>query len=106
MKNGSKKLNIPTLLIWGANDTALGPQLARQVPQFVEDLELHILDDCSHWVQQDRYVKAANQLKMQLSGIACRTLTMSHCLHVVEECHGGCVRVNASVDTVCLADLV
>ena len=53
--NSSEKLQVPTLLIWAANDTALGPQLAVQIPQFVEDLELHILDDCSHWAQQDRY---------------------------------------------------
>lgn len=55
MVNSSEKLQVPTLLIWAANDTALGPQLALQTPQFVEDLELHILDDCSHWAQQDRY---------------------------------------------------
>lgn len=48
------KLPIPTLLIWGADDMALGPQLARQTPQFVEDVEVHILDNCSHWAQQDR----------------------------------------------------
>lgn len=49
-----EKLQVPTLLIWGANDTALGPQLAKQIPGFVEDLDLHILEDCSHWAQQDR----------------------------------------------------
>ena len=50
----TEKLQIPTLLIWGADDMALGPQLARQTPQFVEDVEVHILDNCSHWAQQDR----------------------------------------------------
>ncbi len=49
-----EKLKIPTLLIWGGDDAALGPQLAHQVPQFVEDVEVHILDQCSHWAQQDR----------------------------------------------------
>ena len=54
MVQDPKKLQIPTLLIWGANDTALGPQLARQIPEFVEDIEVHILENCSHWAQQDR----------------------------------------------------
>ncbi len=54
MVQDPEKLKNPTLLIWGGDDAALGPQLAHQVPQFVEDIEVHILDQCSHWAQQDR----------------------------------------------------
>ena len=54
MVESQEKLRVPTLLIWAADDTALGTQLAVQAPQFVEDLQLHILPDCSHWAQQDR----------------------------------------------------
>ena len=54
MVQDPEKLQIPTLLIWGADDLALGPQLAHQTPQFVKDVEVQILDNCSHWAQQDR----------------------------------------------------
>ena len=54
MVQDPEKLQIPTLVVWGADDTALGPQLARQTPQFVQDVEVHILENCSHWAQQDR----------------------------------------------------
>ncbi|KAL3133838.1 hypothetical protein ABBQ32_008309 [Trebouxia sp. C0010 RCD-2024] len=39
MVQDPEKLQIPTLLLWGADDMALGPQLARQTPQFVENVE-------------------------------------------------------------------
>lgn len=54
MVQDPEKLQVPTLLLWGADDMALGPQLARQTPQFVENVDVHILDNCSHWAQQDR----------------------------------------------------
>lgn len=54
MVQDPEKLQVPTLLIWGADDTALAPQLAHQTPQFVDDIEVHVLENCSHWVQQDR----------------------------------------------------
>lgn len=54
MVQDPEKLQIPTLVVWGADDAALGPQLAHQTPQFVEDVEVHILKNCSHWAQQDR----------------------------------------------------
>ena len=49
-----EKLQNPTLLTWGADDTAFGTQLAHQTPQFVEDIGVHVLDKFSYWVQQDR----------------------------------------------------
>ena len=54
MVNEPEKLQVPTLLLWGADDIALGPQLAHQTPMFVQDVEIHVLSNCSHWAQQDR----------------------------------------------------
>ncbi|EIE18291.1 alpha/beta-hydrolase [Coccomyxa subellipsoidea C-169] len=47
-------LKMPVLMLYAANDTALGPQLVRGTEKYVPDLELHVLEDCSHWVQQDQ----------------------------------------------------
>ncbi|BDA47881.1 Epoxide hydrolase 4 [Coccomyxa sp. Obi] len=47
-------LKMPVLLLYAANDTALGPQLVRGTEKYVPDLELHVLENCSHWVQQDQ----------------------------------------------------
>lgn len=74
MVQSSEKLQVPTLLIWAAGDTALGPQLAAQTPQFVENLQLHVLEDCSHWAQQDRYMLVG------LDSVAEATYTMLDCV--------------------------
>ena len=49
-----RPLPLPVLLIWAANDSALGPQLLRGVERYAPDLRLHVVPDCSHWAQQDR----------------------------------------------------
>ncbi|DBB17283.1 TPA: hypothetical protein ACH3X3_014329 [Trebouxia sp. C0006] len=76
MVQDPEKLKIPTLLLWGGDDAALGPQLAHQVPQFVEDIEVHILDRCSHWAQQDRPSEVNTIIKKFLSKTS-RPLTSS-----------------------------
>lgn len=67
MVQDPEKLQTPTLVIWGADDTALGPQLAHQIPQFVEDVEVHILKSCSHWAQQDRPAEVNEIMKKFLA---------------------------------------
>ncbi len=53
-------LNIPTLMIWGEEDTALGKELTYGTSLYVRDLEIKYIQDCSHWVQQER-PKLVNQ---------------------------------------------
>lgn len=48
------KLMIPTLLIWGENDTALGVELTYGTEDYVEDLKICYIPNCSHWVQQEQ----------------------------------------------------
>ncbi|HTO54860.1 MAG TPA: alpha/beta hydrolase [Myxococcota bacterium] len=50
---GFPKLDVPTLVIWGEQDSALGVELLEGTEEFVTDLTLHRLPDASHWVQQD-----------------------------------------------------
>ena len=47
-------LNIPTLMIWGENDTALGKELTYGTERYVADLPIHYIPQCSHWVQQEQ----------------------------------------------------
>ncbi|CAK0784944.1 hypothetical protein CVIRNUC_008149 [Coccomyxa viridis] len=48
------KLPMPVLMLYADSDTALGTQLVKGTDRFVKDLELHVLENCSHWVQQDK----------------------------------------------------
>lgn len=46
-------VRVPTLMIWGEKDTALGLELTEGYDGLVDDLTLVRLPDASHWVQQD-----------------------------------------------------
>lgn len=46
-------LEVPTLLIWGEEDTALGIELTHGTEQYVRDLQIQYIPNCSHWVQQE-----------------------------------------------------
>ncbi len=47
-------VRVPTLLVWGTNDVALGTELTHGTEQYVPDLTLHYIANCSHWVQQEQ----------------------------------------------------
>lgn len=47
-------LEMPTLMIWGEADTALGKELTYGTEQYVRDFRIHYIPDCGHWVQQER----------------------------------------------------
>lgn len=46
-------LEIPTLMIWGERDSALGKELTLGTEELVRDFTLRFLPDVSHWVQQE-----------------------------------------------------
>jgi len=46
--------NIPTLMIWGEADTALGKELTYGTSLYVRNIQIKYIQDCSHWVQQER----------------------------------------------------
>jgi len=50
---GYPKIDVPTLVIWGERDTALGVETLQGTEQYVSNLTLHRLPNASHWVQQD-----------------------------------------------------
>ncbi|MCL1468639.1 alpha/beta fold hydrolase [Argonema galeatum] len=47
-------LEVPTLMIWGENDTALGKELTYGTEAYVKDFRIEYIPNCSHWVQQER----------------------------------------------------
>ncbi|MDV3000156.1 MAG: Soluble epoxide hydrolase [Chroococcopsis gigantea SAG 12.99] len=49
-----RQLDIPTLMIWGENDSALGKELTYGTEKYVPDITIKYIPDCSHWVQQEQ----------------------------------------------------
>ncbi|MGB3402176.1 MAG: alpha/beta hydrolase [Microcoleaceae cyanobacterium] len=47
-------LEIPTLMIWGEEDKALGRELTYGTEEYVKDLQIRYIPNCSHWVQQEQ----------------------------------------------------
>lgn len=47
-------LQVPTLMIWGEKDTALGKELTYGTQAYVRDFQIKYIPDASHWVQQEK----------------------------------------------------
>lgn len=61
-------LTIPTLLIWGEEDTALGKELTYGTERYVANLTLHYIPNCSHWVQQEQPQLVNHYMREFLAG--------------------------------------
>lgn len=48
------RITVPTLVIWGMQDTALSPGLIDGLEDFVPDLELHKVDEGTHWLVHEQ----------------------------------------------------
>ena len=46
-------VDVPTLMLWGEEDTALGKELTYGTDTLVQDFTLRYLPGVSHWVQQE-----------------------------------------------------
>lgn len=54
LRSKGRKVQAPTLMIWGEADVALGKELAEGTERFVDNsCRIHFLPGCSHWVQND-----------------------------------------------------
>jgi pimeloyl-ACP methyl ester carboxylesterase len=47
-------LQVPTLMIWGEEDKALGKELSYGTEAYVRDFQIRYIPNCSHWVQQEQ----------------------------------------------------
>lgn len=50
---GYPEIGVPTLMVWGEEDRALGKELTYGTEAFVRDLTVRYLPGVSHWVQQE-----------------------------------------------------
>jgi len=60
-------LTVPTLLIWGEADTALGKELTYGTEKYVQDFRIRYIPNCSHWVQQEQ-PQLVNQMMREFLG--------------------------------------
>lgn len=54
LKTSVEPIRVPTLLIWGERDTALGKELTYGLEPLVPDLRIEYIPDAAHWVQQEQ----------------------------------------------------
>lgn len=47
------RIEVPTLMVWGEEDIAIGIEFTQNYEPFVADLTLNRLPNVSHWVQQE-----------------------------------------------------
>jgi len=52
-RRGTRRIDTPTLMIWGEVDSALGKELTYGTEEYVSNLTLRYLPNVSHWVQQE-----------------------------------------------------
>jgi pimeloyl-ACP methyl ester carboxylesterase len=66
----SATIAIPTLLLWGEVDSALGKELTYGTERYVTDLTLRYLPNVSHWVQQEAPETVNAMIEAWLTGNA------------------------------------
>lgn len=49
-----QQIDIPTLFIGAVDDVIIAPEHVEGMKPLVNDLELHMLDNCGHWSQQEK----------------------------------------------------
>lgn len=50
---GENEITVPTLLLWGEQDSALGVGISEGLDEWISDLRVERFPDASHWVQCD-----------------------------------------------------
>ena len=48
-----EKLRMPVLVLWADRDAALSLNLLEGVGSVASQISVHVIPDCSHWLQQD-----------------------------------------------------
>lgn len=51
---GTQRLELPCLMVTAEWDVALPPAMAANMPSVCADLEMHSIEACGHWTQQER----------------------------------------------------
>ena len=72
-RRGTVRIDVPTLMIWGEVDAALGKELTYGTEKYVSNLTLRYLPNVSHWVQQEAPETVNAMIEAWLTDAACRT---------------------------------
>ncbi|MEX0784841.1 MAG: alpha/beta hydrolase [Dehalococcoidia bacterium] len=62
-------IDVPTTLIWGDNDVALGKELTYGTEDYVSNLTVNYLPGVSHWVQQEAPAQVNAHLREHLARV-------------------------------------
>jgi len=54
LEDVNQQIDIPTLFIGAVDDVIIAPEHIEGMKPLVTDLELHMLDNCGHWSQQEK----------------------------------------------------
>jgi pimeloyl-ACP methyl ester carboxylesterase len=65
-------VTVPTLVIWGEQDVALGKELNDGLSEWVKDLQVCYITDSGHWVQQEKY-EEVNRILIDFLGVSSST---------------------------------
>ena len=68
MAPAENRVAVPTLVVWGEEDTALEKSLVAGTERFVDDLTVRYLPGVSHWVQQEAPETVNAMLEAWLAG--------------------------------------
>jgi epoxide hydrolase 4 len=66
---GMRKIETPTLVIWGERDRHIGSELAEPLAEWVPNVRVERLAEATHWVQHDA-PERVNELLVQFLGAA------------------------------------
>jgi len=55
-------IDVPTLVLWGMQDTALLPELVEGLDEYVPQLDLQRVPDASHWIIHEQPLLVADRL--------------------------------------------
>jgi pimeloyl-ACP methyl ester carboxylesterase len=68
LRRGLPNVTVPTLLVWGEDDVALGKETTYGTHRYVDDLRVRYLPGVSHWAQQDAPERVNAMLEAFLPG--------------------------------------
>jgi pimeloyl-ACP methyl ester carboxylesterase len=63
-----EKINIPTLILWGAEDTRISPENAYKFHKKIRSSDLRIYENTGHWTQEENPSQSAEDVKAFLEG--------------------------------------
>jgi epoxide hydrolase 4 len=77
-RRGTPRIDVPTLMLWGEVDAALGKELTYGTDRYVSDLTLRYLPNVSHWVQQEAPETVNHMMQAWLTGEPVPDATADH----------------------------